>query len=295
MKPILFDLFDEHPLAHGIAKQLNCQLGSFTLRDFPDRETYLQLHDNLRDRHVIMLASLNDPNPKLAPLIFLAETARALGAGKVGLCAPYLAYMRQDTRFNTGEAVTADYYAKLLSTYFDWLVTADPHLHRHVSLAEIYTIPTQVAHATQAIAHWVKQNVSDALLLGPDVESEQWLRSISDVSGMPYQVLQKQRHGDRQVELSAPTFTIEANQTPVIVDDIISTGGTMMAVLQHLQVAKSKPAVCIGIHAIFAGDTYDRLIHAGAAHVITCNSIAHASNAIDLTDSIVEGIASIPK
>jgi ribose-phosphate pyrophosphokinase len=293
MKPILFDLFGEHPLARGIADQLHCSLGSFTLRDFPDRETYLQLHDDLRDRHVIVLASLDDPNPKLAPLIFLAETARAAGAAKVGLCTPYLAYMRQDTRFNAGEAITSDYYAKLLSTYFDWLVTVDPHLHRHASLAEIYSIPTQVVHATQAIARWIKQNVSDALLIGPDIESTQWLQAISNVSGMPYQVLQKQRHGDTQVELSTPAFTIEAKQTPVIIDDIISTGGTMMAVLQHLQALKSKPAICLGIHAILAGDTYERLLRAGAARVITCNSITHVSNAIDLTDAIVEGMTSM--
>jgi ribose-phosphate pyrophosphokinase len=81
------------------------------------------------------------------PLLFAADTARDLGARRIGLVAPYLAYMRQDIRFHAGEAVTSRTFAAILSRHLDWLVTVDPHLHRYHELSEIYRIPTQVVHA----------------------------------------------------------------------------------------------------------------------------------------------------
>ncbi|WP_164119514.1 ribose-phosphate pyrophosphokinase-like domain-containing protein, partial [Stenotrophomonas maltophilia] len=86
--------------------------------------------------------ALAQPNEKILPLIFAAATARELGAARVGLVAPYLAYMRQDRRFNPGEAVTSRQMAHLVSGAFDWMVTVDPHLHRYSDLSEIYSIPT---------------------------------------------------------------------------------------------------------------------------------------------------------
>src|SRR6185503_12811188 len=122
----------------------------------------------------IILCTLADPDAKFLPLIFAAATARELGAARVGLVAPYLAYMRQDRRFNPGEAVTSRYVAKLISGAFDWLVTVDPHLHRYGALGEIYTIPTRAIHAAPLMSDWIRRNVPDPLIVGPDSESEQW-------------------------------------------------------------------------------------------------------------------------
>src|SRR3990167_1218431 len=134
MKPILFSLFDQHPLIPIIAEKMNVELGKAVWRDFPDGETYLKIDNKLQDRKVIILNSLEHQNSKILPLLFLAETARSLGAKRVGLCAPYLSYMRQDKQFQPGEGLTSDYFSALLSRYFDWLVTVDPHLHRHHDL-----------------------------------------------------------------------------------------------------------------------------------------------------------------
>ncbi|MFZ5932450.1 MAG: hypothetical protein ACOY15_14725 [Pseudomonadota bacterium] len=77
---------------------------------------------------------------------------RSWGARSVGLICPYLAYMRQDTRFKPGEGITSTYFANALGRHFDWLVTVDPHLHRHKSLPEIYTMPAAAAHAGPTIS-----------------------------------------------------------------------------------------------------------------------------------------------
>ena len=97
--------------------------------------------------------------------MFFANLAREFGAKKVGLIAPYLGYMRQDKRFHQGEAITSNIFAEFLSKQVDWLITIDPHLHRHKSLSEIYSIPAQALHAIALIANWVKANVKNPLSL----------------------------------------------------------------------------------------------------------------------------------
>jgi ribose-phosphate pyrophosphokinase len=263
MKPMMISLFDDDSAVQTIAKLQDYEVGQVLLRGFPDGESYIKFQHDMHDRELILFTSLDRPNTKILPLIFIAETARALGVSRVGLCAPYLAYMRQDKQFNPGEGVTSAYFAKLLSQYVDWLVTVDPHLHRYHDLDEIYAIPNIALHATQAISAWIQQHVTKPLLIGPDRESEQWVASVAQMAKAPYLILEKNRQGDYEVEISAPRLGPYDHHTPVLVDDIISTGQTMMAVVQHLQRAKMNAAVCVGIHGLFASHAYENLIQAG--------------------------------
>src|SRR5262245_39384839 len=145
--PLLVAMPGNEELAAALAARLGCEVGHVEVRRFPDGETYLRLATSPSGRAVVIVCTLDHPNDKLLPLLFAAATARELKASKVGLVAPYLAYMRQDWRFKPGEALTSRQVAHLLSHAFDWLVTVDPHLHRYGSLAEIYSIPTRVIHA----------------------------------------------------------------------------------------------------------------------------------------------------
>lgn len=290
MKGIILNLFDDYPLVNKIANKLNFEMGNVIFHDFPDKETYIKFENVLQNRELIILNSLNNPNQKILPLLFVAETARALGAKRVGLCAPYLAYMRQDKRFKAGEGITSDYFAKLLSHYFDWLITVDPHLHRHHHLSELYSIPTLVLHAAPRISEWIAKEIKHPLIIGPDHESEQWVSEVADGANVPYLILEKIRHGDKQVEISEPSIEAYSDHTPVLVDDIISTAHTMIETINHLKSAQMKPPVCIGVHAVFADNAYESLLQAGAKQVITCNTIIHPSNQIDLTGIMIEGI-----
>jgi ribose-phosphate pyrophosphokinase len=234
--------------------------------------------------------TLREPDSMLLPVVFLADAARDHGATRVGLVAPYLAYMRQDVRFRPGEAVTSKSFARLLSSTFDWLVTVDPHLHRYGSLGELYTIPTSVVHAASLIAVWVRDHIPDALLVGPDSESEQWVADVASRAGVPSIVLVKTRHGDRDVEVSVPDVERWRDRTPVLVDDIVSTARTMIATVRHLLRAGMRPPVCIGVHAVFAGSAYEDLVAAGAGRVVTCNTIRHGSNDIDISGALAAAV-----
>ncbi|MES2284156.1 MAG: ribose-phosphate pyrophosphokinase [Bacteroidota bacterium] len=287
MKKIVFALPGNEALANYIVGAIQADLGDTEIRNFPDGETYVRILSNVEGKEVIVVCTLHQPDAKLLPLLFLCSLLRDLKVRSICLVAPYLAYMRQDKQFNPGEAITSEYFAKLLSSHIDRLITIDPHLHRRVSMKEIYSIPCEVLHADGLISQWVKKNIPDALLIGPDSESEQWVSEVAKNAGVPFMVLQKIRHGDRDVEISVPQVEGYKNYTPVLVDDIISTARTMIETVGLLKKAGMKPPVCIGVHAVFAGSAYNDLIRSGVSQVITCNTIVHESNAIDIGEIII--------
>lgn len=288
--PILFTLFGSEHFAKAIHQELGYDLGNISLHQFPDEETSVKINSSVQDRDVILIASIEHPNSKLLPLLFSAETARSLGANKIGLIAPYLPYMRQDRQFHFGESITSKYFANLISNYFDGLITIDPHLHRWPSLSDLYTIPAKTLHATQNISTWIKTKVTNPILIGPDAESSQWVSEIARKIDAPFLILEKQRKGDNRVEASMPDIGTYKNYTPILVDDIISTAATMVETVKHLRSLKLKAPTCIGIHALFSGNAYEALLKAGAGRVVTCNTVLHISNEIDVKDIIIETI-----
>ena len=290
MTPRVLALPGNEALAGAMARAVGADVGGAIVRAFPDSETYVRIEADVAGRTVIVVCTLDRPNEKTVPLLLLAATARDLGARRVGLVAPYLAYLRQDRRFAAGEGVTSSYFARLLSGAVDWLVTVDPHLHRHGSLAELYSIPTCVLHAAPLVATWLRTNAPDAMLVGPDVESTQWVAAIADEARLPFVVLEKTRRGDRDVEVSLPAGTAFGTRTPVLVDDIISTGRTMVAAIHQLGRLGTAAPVCIAIHAVAAEGAHEQLLAAGAAQVVTSNTIAHPSNAIDVGALLAGGV-----
>lgn len=291
MTPILLiPMPGNERLAGELAAQLDCETGELNTRRFPDGETYLRFATDLDKRSVAIVCTLAHPDEKILPLIFAAATARELGVSKVGLVAPYLAYMRQDRRFNPGEAVTSRQVAHLISEAFDWMVTVDPHLHRYGDLSEIYSIPTRVVHAAPLISRWIKANIARPLIIGPDSESEQWLAAVASDAAAPYCVLEKVRHGDRDVQITLRKLDAWQGRTAVLVDDIISSGRTMIEAVRLLEARGWSPAVCIAVHGLFGDDSDVILSHLGA-RVVTTNTLPHATNAIDVASLLANAVA----
>jgi ribose-phosphate pyrophosphokinase len=290
MKPLVIPLQGAHACADRIATRLSTTCIRFEQRRFPDGETYLRVPDDVRDRDIVVVAHLRDPDPQLPALVFLADALHELGARSAGLVAPYLPYMRQDMRFRPGEAITSHSFARLVGGAFDWLVTVDPHLHRRASLGEILTIPTAVVPSAPAIAAWLQARVVHPFVIGPDEESRQWVSEVAALAGCPYAVFRKIRRGDRDVMLELPELRGLRGRTPVLVDDIVSTAHTLATAVRQLAQEGFDPAVCVGVHAVFAQGADELLRSAGAATVVTCNTLVHPSNAIDVTAAIAEAV-----
>ena len=295
MKSIILALPGNEKLATSLAKQLDATLGKVTIRHFPDGESYVRIHEEVKGKKVILVCMLYQPDEKLLPLYFLSKVAKDLGAKCTCLVAPYLAYMRQDKIFHKGEGITSGYFATLLSQFADSLITVDPHLHRIHDLGEVYNTPTKVVHAANHISDWIKKNIENPVLVGPDSESEQWVSEVAKNADAPFMVLEKIRHGDRNVEVSIPNLENFQQHTPVLVDDIISTARTMIETVGHLKKAGMRPPVCIGVHSVFADQAYQDLLDSGVAKVVTCNTIPHESNAIDLSDLYLDFIKNFEK
>lgn len=284
----VFALPGNERLGSDLVSALRADTGSLSIRHFPDGETYVRCNTRCDGQDVIVAANLFQPNPTLLPLIYSVHAVRDQGARRVVLASPYLPYMRQDARFQPGEVITSRIFARLISGELDGLVTVDPHLHRYAELGEIYSIPTCLGHAAPALASWVRDNVEKPVIIGPDAESEQWVSEVATQANAPFLVLNKKRRGDREVEISVPHLEAWETRTPVLVDDIISTARTMIETVAHLGNAGYPPPVCVGVHPIFAGDAYESLKHAGAERVVTCNTINHPSNAIDINNIVAE-------
>lgn len=290
---ILIPFPEMMPMAREMAAILGAEVQPVALHRFPDAETRVTLGGDPGGHDVAVLATLRDPDRLALPLRFAATTAREIGARSVGLIAPYLAYMRQDARFHEGEAISAPIFARFLAESFDWIVTADPHLHRNPTLETLFPIPAQTVATAPLLATWIAENILDAVILGPDSESQQWVAEVARHIGRPYEVLRKIRTGDRLVEIGIPDSPALTSGTPVILDDIASSGRTLVRTLERLKEVGAQPATCVVIHAVFAATAEADIRRAGAERIVTTDSIPHPTNAIGIAAPLAGAVTNV--
>lgn len=291
MSAVILHFPDDATQAQAVGQRLGIPVYPIQWRKFPDEESLITIEGALDRADVVLLATLRNPDVIALPLYFAARTARELGAARVGLVAPYLGYMRQDARFHAGEAASARLFAQFLGNCVDWLVTVDPHLHRIRQLEEVFAIPATVIQSGRLIAEWIRQHVHKPMLFGPDSESAQWVAAIAEAIDAPHEVLEKHREGDRSVTISAPSAARLQDFTPVLVDDIVSSGTTMAEAIGQLRRMHDGPIACVVIHAVFAGDALQIIEKAGASTIVSTDSIPHPSNAIGLAAPLASAIA----
>ncbi len=289
MTRLTFPLPGNEAFASALAAACGGECGRIETRHFPDGESYVRLHGDPAGRVVDLVCTLARPDAAFLPLVFAADAARELGAREVNLVAPYLAYMRQDARFQPGESITSLSFARLLSSTFDRVLTVDPHLHRHPALAALYTTTTTTLHAAPLLADWIAANVEAPLVIGPDSESEQWAGAIAARIGAPHVVLAKTRHGDRSVEIAVPDLSAFRSHTPVLVDDIASSGRTLMVAARQLVEQRLRQPECVVVHALFAEDAWSALLPL-FARITSTDAVPHPSNRIALAPLVADAL-----
>lgn len=277
----------EEDVAARVAGAVSARCVALEFREFPDGECYVRLFGDVTGCDVTILCSLYQPARRFLSVALIAATARDLGARSVRLISAYLPFMRQDERFHPGEGVTSRYFAKMLGQVFDSVITCDPHLHRHGNLEDVFEIPALAMSAAGSVATWLGEREGSWLMVGPDEESEQWVAPVARALDVPWVVLEKERRGDEDVTVTPVSLERWRGRTPVILDDIISTGRTMVETLGVLGAQGFQGAICVGVHAVFSRDACPALLSAGAAEVVTCTTIAHETNAIDVTPALI--------
>lgn len=280
---------DECVMAQALAAALQVPLHIVERHRFPDGELRLKLPPRLSGG-IVLLRSLHQPNEKLVELLLVAPAARALGAQRVLLACPYLAYMRQDMAFTPGEVVSQRHVGGWLAEAFDGLVTVDPHLHRIASLDEVMPACTAVAvSAAELLADWVARQIERPLLLGPDAESAQWVERAAAARGLEHAVCVKQRFGDHEVDIAMPAVDVQGRAV-VLLDDMASTGRTLIgAARQCLALGAASVDVAVA-HALFVGDALPALRDAGVRHVWSTDCVPHTSNAVSVVPLLAEAL-----
>jgi ribose-phosphate pyrophosphokinase len=289
-RAVFIALPGDEPLAEALADSLGGDVAALEYRRFPDGESYLRVDVPLDRRSVVIAARLTRPDPKIPALLFAADLARDLGASRVGMVAPYLPYMRQDIRFHPGEALTSASFARLISNAFDWLVTVDPHLHRYDRLDEIYSIPSTVVAAAPAIAEWISTNVQRPVVIGPDAESAQWVGAVATHAGLAWRVMRKQRFGDHDVRIAAPDLDGLEEHSPVLVDDIVSSGATLAGAAKVLVEAGLATPHCVVVHGLFGEASRKTLAAADIQQVVCTDSVVVPEGVIELAPLLVPAV-----
>ena len=290
---LLLAFDDEWTLAQGLADALGWPLALAERHRFPDGETRLRLPPTLPPR-VALLRGLHCPNEKLAELMLAAAGARELGAQRLTLVSPYLAYMRQDMAFTAGEVVSQRHLGRLLSAWFDAVVTVDPHLHRVPTMDDVVPGRRGIAiSAAELLGEFVAARLPGALLLGPDEEAGQWVRVAAAAHGLEHAVCRKQRRGDHDVAVALPDADVKGRAV-VLFDDVASTGRTLVAAARG---AFSRGAASVDVavtHALFVGDSVAQVRAAGVRHVWSTDCVPHESNVVSVVPLLAAALGSLP-
>ena len=276
-----------HNLAKEIAKRLNANYADLVVDKFPDNEIRIRFSKSVKGGKVILVQSFYNNrysvNDKIVEVLFAAYTARELKAKKLFLVAPYLAYLREDKRFEKGESISAKIIAKLFKI-FDKVFIVEPHLHRFKKLKDFFPNAKKISVARE-ISDYIKKNFEDYILVGPDQESWQWVKDIAKYLPKPSVVVfKKERIGPEKVRILKRKRKQKKKQEAIIIDDIISTGGTMLEAAKEAK-KFAKKICCLGIHGIFAKNSLSRL---KKYKVMSTNSIPSRVSKIDITESIVK-------
>jgi ribose-phosphate pyrophosphokinase len=276
--------------AEGLAARLSIGCERVSVRCFPDGESLVRVGETAST--ALVYCSLDRPDAKLVRLLLAASALRDGGANRVALIAPYLGYMRQDRAFHHGEAVSQRVIGGLIASAFDALVTVDPHLHRTFSLEAV--VPgiaavnvSAAATIAQAIAPRI---VPGTILVGPDGESRPWVEAVAAPLGLDVMIGEKVRHGDRKVELAFSNISRVAGLPVMLVDDLISSGSTLIACADQLRMAGAAAVAAVATHCLASEADLAALAASGIAPVLATDTVPGPVAAISMATTLAGAI-----
>jgi ribose-phosphate pyrophosphokinase len=274
------------PLAKKISLNLHAEYKNIELRIFADGESKIRL-DNMAKKNCIIIHSTYPPTDQhLMQLFMIMYKCKEDGAKDICVVSPYLAYTRQDKVFVNGEIITINLVGKILASLgITKLITIDSHKPNALN----YSFATIDLTAIPSLSSYVKYNLTmnNPIVISPDEGGIERAKKFAELINANSLSLVKTRDrftGDVSVSL-LDQVTLK-NCDALIVDDMISTGTSIMKTAELLKKYHIGDVYAICTHALLLDDAKQKLLNAGIKEVISTNSIPNEFARVDLSSVI---------
>jgi len=268
-------------LATSLARALKTTVVEVKYSRFPDGEQYLIAGE--LDDETIIVGSLVD-NDTLVQLILLID---ACDSSHNQLVVPYMGYARQDKRFREGEPISARAIAQVLSRGVSEVITVNIH---EEEVLNYFGVPARNISLARDVGSYIELlNLSNPLILAPDEGARTFAEQVASAGGWDFDHLEKTRLSGVEVKM-APKQLCAAARSVVIVDDIISTGGTIATASSMLYKQGAKEVFAACVHGVLTGGAYVHLMAAGIREVICSDTIERGCSKIPAANRIAESI-----
>lgn len=271
---ILYSGSSNLPLAQEVAKILNISLGKVDLTRFADGEIRPWIQDDIRDKTVIVLQSLSYPmDEHIMELVLMCDAIRRCAPKTVIGVIPYMGYSRQDKLHRIGEPISARVIARYLEfSMFSEIINVDLH---NDAIVGFYKIPVTHISALDVLAKDIEaRHLTNSVVVSPDVGGVKRARNLAYRLDLPMVVMEKRRFMDKSDTSEAYQIIGNVNgKTAIIIDDIISTGGTTVHAAQSLRDAGASNVIVVATHGVLAGDAVSMLSGSVIEDIVITNSI----------------------
>jgi ribose-phosphate pyrophosphokinase len=264
-------------LATSLARKLGVPLVDVKYSRFPDGELYLEAGE--LDDETIIVGSIVD-NDALVQLLLMID---ACDSSANRLVIPYMGYARQDKRFRQGEPISARAIAQVLSTGVENIITVNIH---EKDVLRYFKAPARNISVARDIGAYIKTlDLDNPLILAPDEGALAFARDVASTGSWDFDHLEKTRMSGLEVKM-APKKLCAASRSVVIVDDIISTGGTIATAAGMLYEQEARDVFAACVHGVLTGGAYARLMSTGIRDVVCSDTIERGCSKIPATNQI---------
>ena len=276
-------------LAKELASVMGCDYIQAATTTFPDGECYTRIDAEKLDDDVVIVQTTS-PDSKLIELLLLQDAVRRLGAKSITLVIPYFGYARQDRVFKPGEPESAKVMCQHLDMNCDRVITVDIHKE---AVLNYFNHPHKDLKAAPVIAEYFKGKGID-MVLSPDIGAAGRAKMVGEGMGVPYDHLEKTRLSGTDVRIAPAKADVKGKKV-LIVDDMISTGGTIIAAAYALREAGAAGISVACTHGVFVNNAIEKFTGSSLDALLSCNTLNNPVSHISVASLIAEAIKDAQK